>query len=105
MNRIINLTIRLSPKERDVLQERANKSGVPITSYIRKTALGKSLREKPDEEFYDYMNYLRTISNSLNQIAVKANTYNYIDAEKMNELAKEHKKFLVDIRTKYLGSG
>lgn len=105
MNRIINLTIRLSPKERDALQERANKTGIPITSYIRETALGKTLREKPDDDFYDVMKYLRIASSSLNQIAVKANTYNYIDASKMNALAKELEEFMMNIRTKYLGSG
>ena len=49
MNRTENLTIRLTLKERQILQERADKSNRKITTYIRETSLGKTLHEKPPD--------------------------------------------------------
>ncbi len=105
MEKLIKISFRASYKEYEKLKENAQKTGLSLSSYIRTTALNLVPREKPDDEFYDVMKYLRIASNNLNQIAVKANTYNYIDASKMNSLAKELEEFMMDIRTKYLGSG
>ena len=38
-------------------------------------------KPKPPEEFYELLKLLRIISNNMNQIATKANTYDFIDED------------------------
>ena len=105
MKRIYKPCIRLSPEEFELLNERAKKTDRTLSAYIRETALKRPPREKPPEDFYEYMKFLRMASNNLNQIAVVANTYKHIDSKSIKALAVKLDKFMLDVREKYLGGG
>lgn len=105
MNRTENLTIRLTLKERQILQERADKSNRKITTYIRETSLGKTLHEKPPDEFFKALWDLDKIGTNLNQVAIKVNTYNYLDEKELKRIILELDNITKELRRKYIGSG
>jgi predicted DNA-binding protein len=103
MNRVINLTIRLTIQEREQLQEKANKTGRKITTYIRETALGKKLHEKPSEEFIVELKNIRKIQSDINYLIKVAHIDNDIDSKVLKEVNEKMNNFVKDIRHKYIG--
>ena len=68
-----------SSKECELLAHYSKKAGLTESEYIRELLVGYKLKEKPDDRFYDNLKILRNISNNMNQIAKKANTFGYVD--------------------------
>lgn len=62
--------LRLSPKEKKELEQRAERAGVTLSDYIRRRALGQKIATKVEEEA---INQIRRVGVNLNQIARWAN--------------------------------
>ncbi len=105
MNKTENLTVRLSLEEREKIQKKADKANRKITTYIRETALDKTLHEKPPDEFYRILWNLDKIGTNINQIAMKVNTYNYLDEKELKKAISDLEKITNGLRSKYIGSG
>ena len=45
--------IRMSYDEKQKITQRANKTGKNVSEFVRCTALGSEIKEKPDKEFYE----------------------------------------------------
>ena len=103
MNRVINLTIRLTIQEREQLQEKANKTGRKITTYIRETALGKKLHEKPSADFIEELKNIRKIQSDINYLIKVTHIDNEIDSKVLKEVNEKMNNFVKDIRHKYIG--
>ncbi len=99
------VTIRLGTDEYELLKERAQKSSKALSTYIRKTSLGKQLHERPQEEFIMALVNLSKIGNNLNQIAIRVNTYKYLDEKQLENVISQLNLFIKDCRKKYIGSG
>lgn len=85
-----------------ILLYNVKKSGMTQSDYIRYCTLNKEIKEKPDEKFYDFLKLLRSISNNINQLTMKAHSLGYID-----ELSYKNEKIKIDnfideLRNKYL---
>ena len=52
---------------------------------MRQSSLNVPIKEMPQLEFDDILTNLRQINNNLNQIALKANTYGFVDAKSYRE--------------------
>lgn len=94
--------IYLSEQENELLEEASKRTGLNQSTLIRTLILGYAPREKPDEQFYMYMRMLSGLSNRVNQLAIKSHTYDYIDTEELNDLAKSIKELRIQILDKYL---
>ena len=79
-NRKHRVEVYLSYKEYDLLKKNVKKSGLSRESYMRSLIQNIRPKELPPMDFYDVMRELRQISINMNQIAMKANTLNLIDA-------------------------
>ncbi len=99
------VTIRLDTKEYEKLKEKSKKSNRPLATYIRKTSLGKTLHEKPPDEFYKILWNLDKIGTNINQIATKVNTYNYLDEKELKKAISDLENITGYLRSKYIGSG
>jgi hypothetical protein len=64
--------IRFTKAEYFVIKQKALKTGMRITSYIREMALNGSVTARTNEEERHFIRQLIGISNNLNQLAKKA---------------------------------
>jgi len=62
--------LRLSPKEYEEIQDRAERAGLSVAEYLRRKALGKKVKTKVEEEA---IRQIRRVGTNLNQVARWAN--------------------------------
>ena len=105
MERPIFIGMKVSPKEYEILKENSQKASRPLSTYIRETSLGKTLHERPQEEFLFALMNLKKIGINLNQIATRVNTYKYLDEKQLQNIIIELDQFIKDCKKKYIGSG
>lgn len=96
------IIIRLNLKELKRLNNDCKKIGINKSDYIRRLIMNSTLREKPDEEFYELLKELIKIGNTLNKI------YNWAEFLKLDSedfLKAESEKWnnlIEQLRTNYL---
>ena len=73
--------VSMNEKEMDSLMKKVRKTGLSREAYVRKVLAGVQPREQPPADFLEVLKTLRQISINMNQIAMKANTIGFIDAE------------------------
>ena len=71
---------RLNDAEYKALNRNVSRSGLCREEFIRSALKNVTFKEMPQLEFNDILKNLRQINNNLNQIAMKANAYGFIDA-------------------------
>ena len=81
----VQICIRLNQKEKKILQRKAKKSGLSLSSYLRKVGLQQKIYEIPDEE-------LRKIYAEIVELK---NGFAYMSNEEIKEkIAKMQSDFL-----------
>lgn len=84
------------------IKQRADKSGLTMSDYIRNRSIGYELKEKPPLEFYEALKQIRAVGNNLNQIARLANATGIIDELSYKKQYDELNNLIIDIKKKYL---
>lgn len=74
------ILFRVTDKELEQININVKKCGLSREAYLRKVSLGITPKELPTMDFLNIIYQLRMIGNNIHQIAVKANTLNFIDA-------------------------
>ena len=92
----------LSPQEAKELKRKAKLCGITETAVIRILLRGFEPREKPDVRFYDAMRELSAIGNNINQLAVKANAFGFVDMPMLKTEAMRWHKFQADTEAVFL---
>ena len=83
--RIYEIKVRLTAEEMAHLNQLVAASGLSRETYLRILISGVVPKEAPPPDFWAMMRELHAIGNNLNQIAVKANALNAIDAKHYDE--------------------
>lgn len=84
-----SIIFRLSQKELDELNRKVSKSGLSREGFIRQALAGVALSERPSKDLLQVIKQLQYISNNMNQIAMRANATNMVDAlSYRNEVTK-----------------
>ena len=73
------IPIRVSEKELETIERKADKCGLNREAYLRECALGVPLKEQPSADLKEVISQLRRIGINIQQVAVKANTSGLID--------------------------
>lgn len=94
----------LSEQENDELRRKAFKAGMCESNLIRCLIMDYQPKEKPPKEFYEILKQLRILSNNMNQIAVRANTYDFIDEEFYFEQVRRLNDFIKDVKFNFLNT-
>ena len=76
------ICFRLTEREREKLQRKAEKAGMKMTTYICHLINNRIPVEKPPQEYYEYLKELRAIGRNINQIATVANATGIIDEDR-----------------------
>lgn len=84
-NKMVEIHIRVSENEKKKLQKNAKKSGLSLSSYLRKVGLKKEIYPIPDKEFYKIY---------LDICTLKSNIYRLEKDEIIKNLEQMSKKFL-----------
>lgn len=100
--RIYKKQFWLNEEEVTALRKKSSKANMNESDFIRALLLDYEVKEKPDDRFYEYLKYMRSISNSLNQIARKANSLDFIDYPFYKREAEKVDKFILEIKDKFL---
>lgn len=95
--RIIEIKVRLDPKEADNLNKRVKRSGLSREAYIRQLLNGLVPRDAPPPDYYSMMRELYRIGNNLNQVAQKAHALNFIDSRRYDEGLREFEQAVKNI--------
>ena len=102
MKKDIQKHFRLTKEEAKILEDKAQKSCLSESQLVRMLLRGYHPKEKPDERFYEAMRQLSGIANNINQLAAKAHSLGFIDAQKLDEEVIRWHQFQADIERQFL---
>lgn len=102
--RNIKKQVWLNKEEATKLKNKSKKVGLNESTYIRYCINEYPIREKPDEQFYDYLKLLRNISNNINQIAKRNNATGILDISSYQKEQEKLDDFILKIKKTYLYS-
>lgn len=84
------LPVRVSPGERRRLKERAHFCGLPLSTYVRQTALGARPRQRRRRLEQDAIHQLARVGNNLNQLTRSANAMGRVElSNRLDEVLRE----------------
>ena len=79
MKRNREVRVRLSEDELAVLNRDTEKSGWSREKYMRALIAHSPIKSKPSMDLVSVLRNLQQINNNMNQIAMKANSLNFVD--------------------------
>jgi predicted DNA-binding protein len=82
--------IRFTEKEYNRLCKYAEKAGLPKTTYIRHMINGCCPQERPDMDYYQFMQALYRLGNNLNQVTHLAHKFGSLQTGKLEQLRNQH---------------
>lgn len=84
---------RVSPEEYDLMQQKAELSGiVSLSAYIRKMAIDGYVIKLELPELREMISLLRRPSNNLNQVARRVNSTSRIYAENIEDMLRQQQE-------------
>lgn len=102
MNRTIKKQFWVSLEEDIALKNKSKRTCLSEASLIRFLIKGFQPKEKPDDRFYEAMRQISSIANNINQLAAKAHSLGFIDAQKLDEEVIRWHQFQADIERQFL---
>jgi len=105
MKRTIRKQFLMTRDEAQDLQKKAKKACLHEATLIRKLIAGYEPKEAPKEAFYDVMNEMRKLNDSLEMIAYRSGNMTEIDAMLLQNEIKRWHKFQADFERKFMSDG
>ena len=102
MNRNKTIQFRVSDAEEKLIRNKAEKSDLKMSEYIRKSAMSDKFTVADNASLYRLNSNIRMIGNNVNQIARVANTCNSVTAKDISDLQIYIKK-VDDLVSNYIG--
>lgn len=97
------IPIRVSFSEKRRMQDRAEKVGRKLSGFIRDSALGCEIIEKPDNEtFYKFIKALRSVERAMNNIGREAHTLRFFDEPVLKKEREELNRLIIEIKKSFL---
>jgi len=96
-SRTHKISVRLNDKELIILKRNVKKTGISQEAYFRHLISGYIPREAPPPDYFAFMNELRRVGVSLNQIAAKAHSLGFIDEPKYDKTCDEFDELILKI--------
>ena len=83
--RNVRFQVRLDKKEADAFSKKVKRSGISCEAYLRHLINGLVPNDLPPPDYHLLTRELYGIGSRMNQIAIKAHTFNMIDAKQYDE--------------------
>lgn len=62
------LEVRLASKDKEKILKQAEKSGLKISEYVRKSCLEKDVKSKPPDEFWELLNEIYFLFDEVSEV-------------------------------------
>lgn len=98
--RTIKKQLWLDTNENNLLKEKANKSGLTESEFLRNCIKGYAIKEQPNEDMKNFQRKINGIANNINQIAHKANSYGYVQDNNLNYIKSVLTDFIIKFEKK-----
>ena len=102
MQRTIKKQFWLSREEAKDLADKARRTCLTEAALLRLLIKGTKLKEQPDDRFFKAMEEMSRIGSRINQIAIKANAYGFIDAPMLYKEIDRLNAFQLKIEQEFL---
>lgn len=86
--------LRLSPNEKEELEQRADRAGLSLSGYLRRKALGKPVKTKVDGKALKELN---RIGVNLNQLARRSNERSLLSDVPVQKAIEELRSLIREI--------
>ena len=93
--------VSLTEKEMASLMKKVKKTGLTRDAYIRQLLSGTQPKEIPSADYFEVLKVLRQISINMNQIAAKANTVGFINADAYWENSRRLQEVIAEIKSRW----
>lgn len=100
--RNLRVEIRMNFDEKDKIKELADKAGKSVSTYMRQTALGYTIKEKPSREFYDTTSKLNNFIKLLGEMERLLYHRDFVDERMLKDEIAEWKNFRKEVRESFL---
>lgn len=94
--------IRMSYDEKQKITQRANKAGKNVSEFVRCSALGSKIKEKPDKEFYEVIKEISKFIRVLDELERIVYHKNFIDERVLKEELEKWREFRTMVKEKFL---
>lgn len=98
--RTIKKQLWLDTNENKLLKQKANKSGLTESEFLRSCIKGYKVKEQPTEEIKTFQREISGIANNINQIAHKANAYGYVSENNLGHIQNILADFIIKFEKK-----
>lgn len=99
----ITVHIRMNDKEKNAIKKRANLTGKSFSEFMRMSAMGCEIKEKPDQKCYDsIMNEMGKFLRTLSELERLLFHKDFIDERILNNEILEWRKFRMNIKERFL---
>ncbi len=91
-------------EEESAIKELCSKSGMNESDIVRNLILGNSIKEAPNDKFYEVVRDLRSISNNINQLTRKAHSLGFIDEREYREEVLKVDEIIDNLKIHFLNN-
>ena len=98
--RTIKTQLWLDTNENKLLKQKANKSGLTESEFLRSCIKGYKIKEQPTKEIREFTRDISGIANNINQIARAVNGARYIRDEDLEYIKKTIPQFILEFQKK-----
>lgn len=96
------IPIRVTFSEKEEIKKRSKKVNQSISEYMRETALGYEIREKPDSNiFWEFTEALRKVEINLRNLSSQAQNLKFIDEQKLKRDREEYNNLIIEMKSKF----
>lgn len=65
-SKVLGINVRVTPEEKEKLQQNAKYCGLSVSEYLRRLGLGKDVKAATDEKIYKTFRLVRQLKTDLN---------------------------------------
>lgn len=94
--------IRMNYEEKSKIQKRANEVQKNLSTFMRESALGCEIKQKPDMNFYESLKPIGKFLRTLTELERLLYHKGFIDERILNNEITEWRKFRIEIKEKFL---
>ncbi len=98
--RTIKKQLWLDTNENKLLKQKANKSGLTESKFLRSCIKGYKIKEQPTKEIREFTRDISGIANNINQIARAVNGARYIRNDDLEYINKTIHSFILEFQKK-----
>lgn len=95
--------IRMSFTEKNKIKIRAKKTGKKLSEFIRDSALGCEIKEKPDDKlFRELIKEMRDIERAIRNLGREVHNLKFVNEPKLERERQKWSDFIIETKKRFL---